>query len=138
MDKKIDILYVEDNEDYIDFVKRALLKVSENLVLESATDGKTALQYFSNVSTKEYKLIFLDINMPGISGIELLQQIRSNAKLAFTPVIMFSTSDNPKDVRTSYESGANAYVIKPLGLKPLTETLRSACSFWLNYNFMHN
>jgi CheY-like chemotaxis protein len=139
MQNKVEILYVEDNEDYIDFVKRALRKVDENLHLEYATDGKSAMNFFSDPSNKKaFKLILLDINLPGITGIELLQKIRSNPGLAFTPIIMFSTSDNPRDVKNCYENGANAYLIKPMGLHPLMDTLRSVCDFWLEHNYSNN
>ncbi len=133
---KADILYIEDNEDYIDFVKRALKKVDSNITLSTATDGRTALATVSNPSINvNYKLILLDIHLPGITGIELVQKIREQKALAYTPIIMLSTSDNPKDVEACYERGANAYLVKPMGIQPLVNTLKSVCDFWLNCNF---
>jgi len=133
---KADILYIEDNEDYIDFVKRALKKVDSNITLSTATDGKTALATVSNPSMNvNYKLILLDIHLPGITGIELVQKIREQKALAYTPIIMLSTSDNPKDVEACYQRGANAYLVKPMGIQPLVNTLKSVCDFWLNCNF---
>ena len=132
MSSKADILYIEDNEDYIDFVKRALKKVDSSITLSTATDGKTALSTVSNVS---YKLILLDIHLPGINGIELVQKIREQKALAYTPIIMLSTSDNPKDIEACYQRGANAYLVKPVGIQPLVNTLKSICDFWLNCNY---
>jgi len=133
---KADILYIEDNEDYIDFVKRALKKVDSNITISTATDGKTALSTVSNASSDvSYKLILLDIHLPGITGIELVQKIREQKALAYTPIIMLSTSDNPKDVEACYQRGANAYLVKPVGIQPLVNTLKSVCEFWLNCNF---
>ncbi len=131
-----DILYVEDNEDYIDFVKRALKKIEGNITLTAITDGKTALSSVENdVSASRYKLILLDIHMPGITGIEILQKMREQKELACVPIVMMSTSDNPKDIETCYRSGANAYLVKPLGIQPLTNTMKSLCDFWLTHNY---
>lgn len=139
MNTKADILYVEDNEDYIDFVKRALRKVNDNITLTAVTDGKTALSSVSNVTAASgYKLILLDIHMPGITGIEILKKIREIKDLMYTPIIMLSTSDNPQDVAVCYKSGANAYLVKPVGIQPLTDTIKSLCDFWLMRNYSTN
>jgi DNA-binding response OmpR family regulator len=136
MSSKADILYIEDNEDYIDFVKRVLKKVDSNLTISTATDGKTALSTVSNAfSNVSYRLILLDIHLPGINGIELVQKIREQKTLAYTPIIMLSTSDNPKDVEACYQRGANAYLVKPIGIQPLVNTLKFICDFWLNCNY---
>lgn len=136
MSSNADILYIEDNEDYIDFVKRALKKVDNNITISTATDGRTALTTVTNASTDvSYKLILLDIHLPGITGIELVQKIREQKALAYTPIIMLSTSDNPKDVEACYQRGANAYLVKPVGIQPLVNTLKSVCDFWLNCNY---
>ena len=136
MSSMADILYIEDNEDYIDFVKRALKKVDSNITISTATDGKTALSTVSNASDNvSYKLILLDIHLPGITGIELVQKIREQKALAYTPIIMLSTSDNPKDVEACYQRGANAYLVKPVGIQPLVNTLKTVCEFWLNCNY---
>lgn len=130
------ILYVEDNEDYIDFVTRSLKKVNSNINISIATDGKTALSTVSNASSNvSYKLILLDIHLPGMTGIELVQKIRAQKALAYTPIVMLSNSDNPKDVEACYKCGANAYLVKPVGIQPLVNTLKSVCDFWLNCNY---
>ncbi len=138
--EKVDVFYVEDNEDYIDFVKRALKKVNTNISYDYVTDGKEAFEYFLNrsVSGAPAKVILLDINLPGINGIDLLRKIRSMSSLKYTPVIIFSTSDNPIDVKNSYDNGANAYLVKPAGLNSLTETMKRMCDFWLSSNNCYN
>lgn len=136
MNSKADILYVEDNEDYIDFVKRALRKIDTNVTITAVTDGKAALSTVQTSTTAaRFKLILLDIHMPGITGLELLQKIRAQQELRCVPIVMMSTSDNPKDVEASYQWGANAYLVKPVGIQPLTNTLKSLCDFWLHCNY---
>lgn len=137
MKEEIDVLYIEDNEDYVQFVRRAFNKIDTTLSCHAFKDGLDALNYFeSNQDKKKLaKLILLDVNLPGINGIELLKKIRSKPKLKYTPVIMFSTSDNTSDVVNSYDNGANAYIVKPEGLSSLVETLDGVYKFWLNLNY---
>lgn len=134
--KEADILYIEDNEDYIEFVKRAIRKINAELNFGVATDGKNALQAFqtSIQSRKLPRLILLDINLPDYSGIDLLKKLRENEATRYVPVIMLSSSESPRDMMQAFDSGANAYLIKPIGLTPLTNTLNSVCNFWLNHN----
>ncbi len=140
MKKQIDLLYVEDNEDYVNFVGRAVKKINESISYDYVTDGKDAFEYFQNtsVSGAPARMILLDVNLPGMSGIELLRKIRSIPSLKYIPVIMFSTSDNPDDIRNSYDNGANAYLTKPNGLAPLTEAMKKICDFWLSLNNCYN
>jgi DNA-binding response OmpR family regulator len=140
MKQKVDLLYVEDNEDYVDFVGRAVKKIDENIGYKFVTDGKDAFEYFqSNASGNSMaKLILLDINLPGMNGIDLLKKIRSISHLKYLPVIIFSTSESPDDIKASYDNGANAYIVKPVGINSLTDTLKKICDFWLSLNYCYN
>ncbi|MFT3933983.1 MAG: response regulator [Chitinophagaceae bacterium] len=138
MQQRVDVLYVEDNEDYISFVGRAVKKINNNLVYHYVNDGTQAIEYFSKNLNGTTKLILLDINLPGIDGFELLKKIRSMPSLKYVPVIMFSTSETVEDIRKSYDSGANAYLVKPAGIHELTETLKSIFDFWLSLNCCYN
>ncbi|RYY57810.1 MAG: response regulator [Chitinophagaceae bacterium] len=130
-----DILYIEDSEDYIEFMKRAMAKVNNSLRVNVLTDGKGTLQYIEQATSQALpKLILLDINLPDYNGLELLAKIRASKVTRYIPVVMLSSSENPKDIRTAFDSGANAYLVKPMGLAPLTETLNSICNFWLNHH----
>lgn len=137
---KVDLLYVEDNEDYVNFVGRAVKKIDEKITYQYVTDGKDAFEYFQNkgIQGTPARVILLDINLPGMNGIELLRKIRSLPALKYIPVIMFSTSDNPQDVKNSYDNGANAYLVKPTGLAPLADTMKRICDFWLTVNNCYN
>ncbi len=133
MDAKVDIFYVEDNEDYVNFVGRVVKKLDNNISYQYITDGKAAFDYLvqPHDDRPPAKLILLDLNLPGMSGIDLLCKIRSMPSLKDTPVVIFSTSDDPEDVKKSYENGANAYLVKPSGLLSLTETMKQLVNFWL-------
>ena len=131
-----DILYIEDNEDYIEFMKRAMIKVNSALRFNVLTDGRGTLRFIDEVTGADElpKLILLDINLPDYSGLELLVEIRSNRVTRYIPVVILSSSENQLDIRRAMDGGANAYLVKPIGLAPLTETLRSICDFWLDHH----
>lgn len=131
-----EILYIEDNEDYIEFVKRAIRKINTNLNFGVVMDGKKTLELFqtSTAKKKAPRLILLDINLPDYNGIDLLKKLRDQDVTRYVPIVMLSSSENQQDMKKSFDYGANAYVIKPIGLTPLTETLNSVCNFWLNHN----
>lgn len=74
--------------------------------------------------------VLLDIKMPKVNGFEVLEQIKSDAQLKTTPVVMFSSSNELADVSRSYQLGANAYVVKPLDFREFREALRSVGRFW--------
>jgi PleD family two-component response regulator len=134
--KQAEILYIEDNEDYIEFVKRAIRKINAELNFGVATDGKNALAIFEeDVSKKKLpQLILLDINLPDYNGLDLLKKLRSNKATRYIPIVMLSSSENQSDMKKAFDNGANAYLIKPIGIAPLTDVLNSVCNFWLNHN----
>lgn len=140
MNQELNILYVEDNEDYIDFVKRAVKKNNIPIKVSSVTDGQKAVEYLNNndAAVKKANLILLDIHLPGIDGIEVLKKLRKDEHMSLVPVIMFSTSDNPADVKKCYQYGANAYVVKPMGMEQLSSSLSSIYNFWINHNYGQN
>lgn len=137
-DKNVDLFYIEDNEDFIDFVGIALKRVDTTINYSYVTDGLKAKEILESAQPdspyKKAKLILLDYNLPGLSGMQLLDRIRSESSLKHTPVVVFSSSDNPQDIRNAYSHGANAYVVKPIGMANLKDTIQTVCDFWLNKN----
>lgn len=131
-----DIFYVEDNEDFVDVVERAIGQIDGTTVLRTIDDGALALNTLEKLAEDKAnpKLILLDLNLPGLSGLDLLRRIKETQALRYVPIVMFSTSDNPKDIRSSLEFGANAYVTKPLGYTNLVKCLSAMHDFWLRTN----
>jgi len=129
-----DILYIEDNEDFIDVVERAMVQIDGGkTTMRIIEDGSLALSTLNTLVENRVKprLILIDLNLPGLSGLDVLRKIKETPALRYVPAVIFSTSDNPKDVRTSLESGANAYVTKPLGYTNLVKCLSTMHEFWL-------
>jgi two-component system, response regulator len=78
--------------------------------------------------------VLLDLRMPKLDGFEVLRQIRSDPELKYIPVVMFTSSDDAEDIRRSYELGANAYLVKPIGVRNFKAALGSFGRFWVNWN----
>ncbi len=131
-----DIFYVEDDQDFAFILEHAVKEVKEDLTLSVVEDGRDAIQTLKQFVDEKNrpKLILLDLNLPGLSGLDILKKIKEMPFLRFVPVILFSTSDDPTDVRASYEFGANAYITKPSGYKNLVDCVRSLHEFWFNQN----
>ncbi|MDQ1087348.1 MULTISPECIES: response regulator [unclassified Siphonobacter] len=133
----IDVLYVEDNPDDVDIFKRVIGKINQPPTYKVITTGNEAVDYVlsrGNYQTEEAilpKMLLLDLNLPGNNGFEVLQQIRSNAKGRYLPIVVYSTSDNPKDMREAFDLGANAYLVKPGGYREVSDMLQRALDFWL-------
>ncbi len=135
-----DIFYVEDDTDFAFLLENAFQEVNAKLNLTVIDNGKDALDKLKQLTEAKIKprLILLDLNLPGFSGLDLVKMIRENAYLRYTPVLFFSTSDNPKDVKASLEYGANAFITKPAGYMNLVSCLQSVYDFWFTRHTILN
>jgi CheY-like chemotaxis protein len=127
------ILYVEDNPDSITFFSRVVKKLGDYSFV-TREDGTSALEFLEEIKDFQPEMILLDINLPGMNGFEILQQLRNNSSYKHVPVIMFTSSDDQADIKKSYEYGANAYLIKPDSLNTMKEVLEVTFNFWLKHN----
>ncbi|MES2454600.1 MAG: response regulator [Bacteroidota bacterium] len=131
-----DIFYVEDDQDFAFIMEHAVKEVDNGLTISVMENGREAIQTLEKFAMEKNrpKLILLDLNLPGLSGLDLLKRIKEIPYLRHIPVILFSTSDDPLDVRASYEFGANAYINKPSGYNNLILCIKSLHEFWFNQN----
>jgi CheY-like chemotaxis protein len=96
-------------------------------------DGERLLDYLLGVSLDNHPLlIFLDLNMPKRDGREVLLALRNNENWNTIPIIIFSTSNAPEDIRSAYQLGANCYIIKPSSYEGLKEVILNVQKFWLH------
>lgn len=130
--KRMKILLVDDDEDDREFFADALLCVDPSSNLELADNGKICLFHLDNKKEDLPNLIFLDINMPVMNGLECLMEIRKNDLYKNLPVAMYSTSSSQKDIEESYKKGANIYITKPFNFEELKKTISSVLKMdWL-------
>ena len=135
------ILFVEDNSDYQELVRLAFAscEIEHNLVMvQSAMEALDYLLGNGRYSGRNLNdvpaLTLLDLNLPLISGPQVLQRIRANPITRFMPVVVMSTSTEPEDITSSYRYGCNSYIRKPLDFTQLQNFAREITLYWLNIN----
>ena len=131
-----DIFYVEDDPDYSFIVKQILTQIDETFTIKIITNGKEALDVLMNIleANKCPRLILLDFNLPGLSGLELVKKIREIPFLNSIPILIFSTANNSKDIKMCMEAGANEYIVKVAGYAELLNSMEGICERWLGIN----
>jgi len=135
------ILLVEDNPNDVELTKRALQKAHTNSELIIAGDGIEAVKYFfgehgNNGCLIEDlpALVLLDLNLPRFNGFEVLRRMRAEKKTKQIPIIILTSSDEGKDIISSYDLGANSFVRKPVKFAEFAETIRILGLYWLAIN----
>jgi two-component system response regulator len=135
------ILLVEDNPDDIKLTLRALKKSNILNEVVIAEDGVEALDYLFGTGKHEGRdlnvmpqLILLDLKMPKIDGLEVLQRIRKNETTSLLPVVVLTTSSEDRDRIESYKLGANSYIRKPVDFNQFVEAVQQLGLYWLVLN----
>jgi len=135
------ILLVEDNPDDVELTMRAFRKnnIANNVVV--ARDGVEALDYlfgqsaYAGRNTAETpRLILLDLKMPKMDGLHVLEHLRADARTRLTPVVILTSSQEDQDLVSGYKSGANSYVRKPVDFSQFLEAVRQIGLYWLLIN----
>lgn len=130
------ILVVEDNPADFFATQRGLRKAGLANRVVHCTTGEEGLDYllhrgqYGPVRPEKPGVILLDINLPGISGAEVLQAIRSDERTRSIPVIMLTTSNDERDIEIAYRYGANSYVQKPVDLDGFMAALQRLKDYW--------
>lgn len=141
MTTKRPILLVEDNASDVELAKRALKKANILNPLVVAEDGQEALDYlFCNGQYSERDagqmpvLVLLDINLPRVSGLEVLERVRSDERTKRLLVVILTSSKEEHDVATGYDLGVNSYIRKPVDFHQFAEAIQQLGLYWLVIN----
>jgi CheY-like chemotaxis protein len=135
MSKAVRILVADDNEDHRFLTVRALRDV-EGVILEVETvsDGEEALDYVYRrgryTSSQRPHLILLDLKMPKVNGLEVLEQVKADPDLRSIPTVVLTSSERPEDIDETYRLGGNSYVTKPVSMAGLREGLQGVSAYW--------
>ena len=140
MDKNKPILLVEDNPDDEALTLRAFGKnrISNKVVV--ARDGVEALDYLFASGSHAGRdpalpaVVLLDLKLPRIDGLEVLRQLRADPRTALQPVAILTTSNEERDILSSYQSGANSFIRKPVDFAQFMEAVRQLGLYWLVVN----
>jgi two-component system, response regulator len=131
------ILLIEDNPDDRDLTIRALRKNNILNPVIVARDGAEALTLLFGDDQRDQgnpALILLDLKMPKVDGLEVLRRIRADERTRIVPVLILTSSNEEKDIRTAYNLGANGYVRKPVEFSEFSESVHTIALYWLRLN----
>jgi two-component system, response regulator len=132
------ILLIEDNADDIELTQRAFGKnhIANDVMV--VRDGAAAIAFLFDPSTESTRglpaLILLDLNLPKLSGLEVLQRIRNDEKTRVLPTVILTSSKQEEDLVESYRLGVNSYVRKPVDFNEFVEAVRQVGLYWLVLN----
>jgi CheY-like chemotaxis protein len=127
--RAIHILVVEDNAGDIFLIKEGLQGTGAVFDVHVVKDGLSAIGFVEN-SQPRPDLVILDLNIPGLSGHEVLRRLKSSPEFMEIPVVVFSSSNSIQDIRTSYKLCANTYVKKPSDLDEFFAAIAAIENFW--------
>jgi two-component system, response regulator len=138
----IDILLVEDNASDAELTIRALKRNNLANNLLHIKDGKEALDFvfarekYENVRDVMHppRIVLLDIQMPKVNGMEVLEKIKADPRTKAIPVVMLTSSKESPDIKKSYALGANSYIVKPVSFENFSEAITALGFYWLVIN----
>jgi len=130
------ILLVEDNPDDLELTRRAFRKVELRNEVRVARDGQEALDalFGPDRANEPPALVLLDLNLPRVSGLEVLRRIRADERTRILPVVILTSSREERDLVEGYRLGANSYVWKPVVFDNFVDAIRQLGLYWLLLN----
>jgi two-component system response regulator len=141
LNQQVEIILVEDNPDDAALAIRALKKqnLANNII--HLEDGSEALDfiYGTGIYTGRDlqnmpKMILLDLKMPKVNGMEVLEKVKSDARTKMIPVVILTSSAEDPDIKKCYELGANSYIVKPVGFDNFAKTVNDLGMYWMILN----
>jgi two-component system response regulator len=138
------VLIVEDCPNDLALLQLAIEESRASFASVVVTDGQEALDWLFRKGAHAEReegiypaLVLLDLNLPLLSGLDVLRTIRGDPRGSLVPVVAMTTSEMPSDIQMAYGAGANAYVQKPMNFASLVKLVESLQAFWLSFNVIH-
>lgn len=141
MGEPILVMLVEDNADHAELVIRTMEdhRIANRII--HFTDGQNALDYllrrgqYENAATSPHPhMILLDLRLPRVDGLEVLQTIKRHEEIKSIPVIILTTSEAERDVTRAYDNYVNSYLVKPVGFEEFSKLMNDLGFYWLGWN----
>ncbi len=141
IENAVEILLVEDNPNDVELTLHALRKNHISNRIHVVRDGAEGLEFifctgaYAERNIQETpKVILLDLKLPKVDGLEVLQRIKADPRTRATPVVVLTSSREERDVVESYRLGVNSYIVKPVDFKKFTEAVQQMGLYWLLLN----
>jgi len=137
----VEVLMVEDSEEDLQLALRAFKKANLLNHVQVVRDGAEALDYIfcQNLHEKRRiedtpRVVLLDLKLPKVDGLEVLQRIKSDPRTKIIPVVVLTSSKEHRDILASYEMGANSYIVKPVAFDGFAKAMQELGLYWLLLN----
>jgi DNA-binding response OmpR family regulator len=135
MNTPVTIVMIEDDEGHARLIERNIRRSGINNEIVPFSNGTDALKYLlgngTSVARKgEALLILLDLNLPDMTGLDILRQVRENADLKCIPVVVLTTTDDTQEIKRCYELGCNVYIVKPVNYENFAHAIRQLGLFF--------
>jgi CheY-like chemotaxis protein len=132
----VTIVMIEDDEGHARLIEKNIRRAGVSNDLVAFADGSSALAYLLGAdgsgenSVGRHLLVLLDLNLPDMSGIDILQTIKRNAHLKSIPVVVLTTTDDSQEIQRCYDNGANVYITKPVNYEGFSNAIRQLGLFF--------
>jgi len=140
-EQPISILLVEDNPTDAELTIRALRRARIGNEIQLLKDGAAALdfifcqgEYAHRTMTNQPKVILLDLKLPKVSGLEVLRQLKSDARTQKIPIVVLTSSAEDRDMIDSYQFGVNSYIVKPVDFEQFNQAVQQLGFYWVLFN----
>lgn len=131
-------LIVEDDDDHAALIERNLRRASPTSDVERLGDGVSVLKYLRREAPYHNRrrpdVLLLDLKLPGLNGLQVLEKIKADRDLCTIPVVMLTTSAADRDRTTAYEKHVNSYLVKPLDFAGFRQVVTEICHYWGEVN----
>lgn len=134
--KPVTIIMIEDDEGHARLIEKNIRRAGVNNQIMPFTNGTSALDYLfgadgsGTVSAGRQLLILLDLNLPDMTGVDILAKIKSNEHLKRSPVVVLTTTDDSREIQRCYDLGANVYITKPVNYEGFANAIRQLGLFF--------
>lgn len=140
-EESVEILLVEDNPDDVELALHALKKHNLSNRVEIVRDGADALDFIFGPDShsgdplqSQPRLILLDLKLPKVDGLEVLERLKSDPRSKKIPVVVLTSSNQEPDLKRAYDLGANSYIVKPVDFEQFVDAVQQLGFYWLLLN----
>lgn len=140
-EEDVDVLLVEDNANDAEFALRALNRSPVSPRVVHLVDGARALDYlfgegeYADPSSRgRPRVVLLDLKLPKVDGIEVLRRLKEDERTRDIPVVVLTSSREPRDIAACYGHRANSYVVKPVNFEAFTQSMGTVANYWVRVN----
>ncbi|HKU06064.1 MAG TPA: response regulator [Bradyrhizobium sp.] len=136
MNNPVTIIMIEDDEGHARLIERNIRRSGVNNEIMPFTDGTSAVNYLfgpdgtGSAHKGHAMLVLLDLNLPDMTGIDILRRIKDNVFLKSTPVVVLTTTDDSQEIKRCYELGCNVYITKPVNYESFANAIRQLGLFF--------